>query len=469
VIAASQTLLTGRLRGLFRGVLRPRLRVAGIGAAVVVVALAGVFAVQYREARVELRHQRDALAAAESDLAGLEDDLGRARDDTAQAERGNTLVSANVEHAVAVRAQIEEQARNGMTLASAADAARIETDQARQEVDASAAETQACFEGVAQAVRANRAGHGGAAVDALQESSGACTRTLAYATGARFPYDFADPYVLRAGGAYYGYSTNAGAGDIQVIRSTDLENWHLVGNGLAALPAWANPNATWAPSVLQRGDKFIVYYTVRERASGQQCISRAVASSPAGPFIDLSSGPLVCQRGDAGSIDPSPFVDGGKSYLLWKSEGRGPRPAILWSQELTPDGLGLKGPARTLLRADKAFERGVIEGPTMFRSGARYFLLYAAAGWSSRGYTTAYATCDGPAGPCHKPADGRLLRSGTTLAGPGGAEVFHDAAGNPWAAFHAYSEPNVGYPSSRYLHLAPLDVSTGHPTISTST
>jgi hypothetical protein len=446
-----------------------RLRFAAIGAAVVVATLAGVFAVQYRQARVELRQQREALAAAESDLAALEDDVDRALGDTAQAERGSALVGANVEHTVAVRAQIEEQARTGMALAGAADAARIETDQARSEVDASAAETQACFEGVADAVHANRAGHGGAAVEAMQRSSGACTRTLAYATGAAFPYDFADPYVLRVGGAYYGYSTNAGAGDIQVIRSTDMRSWHLVGNALAALPGWAKDNATWAPSVLRRGDKYVVFYTVRERASGLQCISRAVASSPAGPFVDLSSGPLVCQRGDAGSIDPSPFVDGGRAFLLWKSEGRGSRPALIWTQELTPDGLSLRGPAHAVLRADKGFERGVIEGPTMLRSGGRYFLLYAAAGWSSRGYTTAYAACDGPLGPCRKPADGRILRSGDTLAGPGGAEVFHDADGSPWAAFHAYSEPNVGYPSSRYLHLAPISLSTGHPTIDTST
>ncbi len=52
-----------------------------------------------------------------------------------------------------------------------------------------------------------------------------------------------------------------------------------------------------------------MYYTVREAASQQQCISRAVAAAPAGPFLDDSSGPLVCQRDLGGSIDPSPFVD----------------------------------------------------------------------------------------------------------------------------------------------------------------
>ena len=242
---------------------------------------------------------------------------------------------------------------------------------------------------------------------------GGCTRTLAYTSGARFPYDFADPFVLSAAGTYYGYSTNAGAGDIQVIRSPDLVNWELVGNGLADLPRWAAPNATWAPAVLSRGGGYVAYYTVRDAASQRQCISRAVSGTPAGPFVDDSAGPLVCQITDGGSIDPSPFVDAeGRAFLLWKSEGRGGTPPTIWSQELATDGLALTGVARALLVADREFERGVIEAPNLVQEAGGYYLLYAAADWNSRSYAVAYAGCAGPAGPCVKPADGRVLASG---------------------------------------------------------
>jgi hypothetical protein len=105
----------------------------------------------------------------------------------------------------------------------------------------------------------------------------------------------------------------------------------------------------------------------------------------------------------------------------------------------------------------------------MLQVDGSYFLLYAAANWSSHSYSAAYAVCDGPGGPCRKPADGRLLRSGAKLAGPGGVELFRDADGQPWAAFHAYSEPNVGYPSSRYLHLAPLRVANHRLSIDATT
>ena len=88
-----------------------------------------------------------------------------------------------------------------------------------------------------------------------------CARTLAYTTGAGFPYDFADPFVLRAGGTYYAYSTNSGAGDLQVIRSSDLVVWDLFGNALPALPGWARGGATWAPAVLARNGAYVLYYT----------------------------------------------------------------------------------------------------------------------------------------------------------------------------------------------------------------
>jgi beta-xylosidase len=222
--------------------------------------------------------------------------------------------------------------------------------------------------------------------------------------------------------------------------------------------------------VLARGAGYVAYYTVRDSGSRQQCISRAVSATPAGPFVDDSDGPLVCQIADGGSIDPSPFVDAdGRAFLLWKSEGRGGAPPTIWSRELSADGLALTGTARALLVADRAFERGVIEAPSLVHEAGGYYLLYAAADWNSRSYAVAYAGCAGPAGPCIKPGDAQVLLSGSRLAGPGGAEVFRDAAGSVWVAFHAFSEPDVGYPSSRYLHVARVRVVDGRIVLDATT
>ena len=62
-----------------------------------------------------------------------------------------------------------------------------------------------------------------------------------------------------------------------------------------------------------------------------------------------------------------------------------------------------------------------------------------------------------------------MLGSGPRLAGPGGVELFRSHDGALWAAFHAFSEPNVGYPSSRYLHVAPVHLAGGRLTIDAAT
>ncbi len=447
---------------------RPRVLVLVVS--VLAVALAGTFAIRYRQARVRLADERSRLAAATASLADTRAELDRVRRRTALMQGGVDLVLSEMELAVTTRTWVEGVTRNTQQEITGVEADRTETDTARFLVAAHANEVRSCLDGVSLAVGASRDGDVQSSATALRGAAGACTRTLAYASGARFPYDFADPFVLHAGDAYYGYSTNAGAGDIQVIRSRDLVDWELVGNGLADVPRWAAANATWAPAVLGRGGRYVAYYTVRDVASQRQCISRAVSATPAGPFIDDSAGPLVCQTADGGSIDPSPFVDGhGRAYLLWKSEGRGATPPTIWSQELSADGLALTGAARALLVVDRAFERGVIEAPTLVHEAGGYYLLYAAADWNSRSYAVAYAGCAGPAGPCLKPADGRVLVSGPRLAGPGGAEVFRDAGGSPWVAFHAFSEPDVGYPSSRYLHIARLRVVDGRIVLDATT
>jgi Glycosyl hydrolases family 43 len=445
---------------------RPRARVVALVAVLVIAALVGS---RYRAAKADLADTRARLAEVRADLASEQDALTLAGRRAELTQASIDQVRTDIEDEVAGRTWLEAVTASTLAEVAVVEEDRAETDAARLLVAAHSNDALACFSGVSAAVGASRRGDDAASVAALRAAADQCSRTLAFATGARFPYDFADPFVLRAGDTYYAYSTNAGAGDIQVISSTDLVSWHLVGNALGALPFWASPGATWAPSVLARDGGYVVYYTVREAASGRQCISRAVASSPTGPFLDDSWGPTVCQRELGGSIDPSPFVDSdGRAYLLWKAEGAG-GPQTLWSQELTADGRGVTGPAWPLLAADRSFEHGVVEAPSMVREDGTYVLAYAAADWNSRRYATAYATCAGPAGPCTKPADGRALVSGTRLAGPGGVELFRSRDGALWAAFHAFSEPNVSYPSSRYLHVARARVEGGRLVIDAET
>ena len=274
------------------------------------------------------------------------------------------------------------------------------------------------------------------------------------------PYDFADPFVLEHAGAYYGYATNGGGGHLQLVRSVDLATWEWLGDALPRLPAWAGPNRTWAPAILRRGSTWVLYYAVHETASGDQCISVATATHPAGPFTDTSDGPFVCQREEGGSIDPSPFLDAvGRPWLVWKGEGEtAGGTASLWSQRLSDDGRRLVGSPHRLLVADRPWERGTIEGPSMVAGPGGHHLLYSAASWNSADYAVGHAVCESPAGPCTKRGTGPVLVSAGPVSGPGGAELFTGADGRLRAVFHAWNGAHVGYPNKRGLHVADVRV-----------
>jgi beta-xylosidase len=324
-----------------------------------------------------------------------------------------------------------------------------------------------CLDGVAQAVSAISAANLGAAVNSIDQASSSCLSLDGSNTGLVYPYDFPDPFILPVGGVYYGYATNSVAGNIQIIRSTDLTHWTTVGDALPQEPSWAAPNATWAPSVLQRGSTFVLYYSAVYIPTGQQCISEAVATQPQGPYVDDSTFPLMCQTALGGSIDPTPFVDGnGTPYLVWKSQGVVGQPPTLWSQQLTATGTALvPGVATPLLAPSLPWQGGVIEGPSMVLTGGQYLLFYSANNWKTSDYAIGVARCTGPLGPCSETSSQPLLASQPAFSGPGGPSVFTDSSGQLQMAFHAWLPGKVGFPNSRLLFIRQIGVVDGTPTV----
>jgi beta-xylosidase len=259
------------------------------------------------------------------------------------------------------------------------------------------------------------------------------------------------------------------AGNIQIAESTNLTDWTSVGNALPGLPAWATPDATWAPAVALIGGEYVLYYAaeVAGPGGGEECISVATATRPQGPFVDDSSSPLECQPSLGGSLDPSPFVDtDGNVYLVWKSNGGG-GPATIWSEQLDPAGTAFAAGATPspLLQPSQAWEAGVVEAPDLVTSGGRYFLFYSGNSWSGGSYAVGVATCAGPLGPCTKPLSQPVLASSSTMEGPGGESVFTDSSGSYWMAFAAWVPGAVGYPHSRDLFVRRLDLSGATPAL----
>ena len=98
-----------------------------------------------------------------------------------------------------------------------------------------------CLSGVSSAVTASSSGDLQGAVDAITSVSSECRALDGTGAGLSYPFDFPDPFVLDVGGEYYAFATNSAAGNIQIIRSSDLTDWTTVGDALPHLAPWARP------------------------------------------------------------------------------------------------------------------------------------------------------------------------------------------------------------------------------------
>jgi beta-xylosidase len=250
--------------------------------------------------------------------------------------------------------------------------------------------------------------------------------------------DFPDPFVLRADETYYAYGTSGNGKEVQTLTSSDLVHWEAGADALPELGRWAYRGKTWAPEVLARDDgTYVLYYTAN---GGSQCVGRAVANHPAGPFVDRWTTPLVCQRSEGGSIDASPFRDeDGAVYLLWKNDGNAlGRTTYLYAQRLSADGTELAGEPARLAANDAGWEGGVVEAPTLWREEGRYYLFYSGEAYDSELYAVGYATCEGPLGPCEDASENPIVKSACAARGPGHQALVRDAEGDTWIVYHAW-------------------------------
>jgi beta-xylosidase len=284
--------------------------------------------------------------------------------------------------------------------------------------------------------------------------------------------NFADPAVLKVGDTWYAYATGDLVVNLQVARSSDLVRWERLDDALPELPEWSvlQKGLTWAPEVAKTPAGFVLYYTLRDAASGRQCISVAVGERPEGPFRDSRDRPLVCQARLGGSIDPHRFVDlDGTAYLLWKNDGNCcGQPTELWAQRLDGDGLKLTGtPASLGVRNDAAWEGDLVEAPTLWRDNDTYFLLYSANDYGSPSYAVGYATATKVLGPYHDGPGSPILRSRGKAAGPGGQAVVTDSQGGLWLAYHAWDSAAVGdeVGGQRSMWLDRLSFEGGRPQV----
>lgn len=278
---------------------------------------------------------------------------------------------------------------------------------------------------------------------------GSVVRPLSLATP-QLP-NTADPSVLVDGGVTYVYATTTFL-HVPVVAITDLDAVHTVNDmytlaheAMPQTPSWASTNEIWAPTVAKVGGRFVMYFAAHRSgapdANSDQCVGRAVASSPSGPFV-ADATPASCgNNGISGALDPSIFIaPDGAAHLLVAMGGSATN---IFSFPLNGDGM-ISGVSVALLTRAQPWQDWFLENPSMFYDGSTYLLAYSAGHWESEAYMTGIARCATPTGPCTDRSDGPWISSAGARSGPGGLEFFRGADGAPRVAYHSYAAGDAG-------------------------
>ncbi|GAA4818860.1 family 43 glycosylhydrolase [Nocardioides caeni] len=256
---------------------------------------------------------------------------------------------------------------------------------------------------------------------------------------------YADPNIAVFDGVFYLYATTDGlAGwggkDFYVWKSTNLVDWErseqpfLTLDGANGNVPWASGNA-WAPTIIERGQKFYFYFSGHNPTYNRKTIGVAVADSPEGPFTAQPEAMILNNEAvtSGQAIDPAAFQDPatGKYYLFW---GNG-SPVYA---ELSDDMLSIK--AETL---------APITGLTSFREGAFvnhrdgiYHLTYAIDDTGSPDYRVGYATATSIDGPWTY--RGVILQKDASqgILGTGHSSIVNAPGTDDWyIAYHRFAMP----------------------------
>jgi hypothetical protein len=283
--------------------------------------------------------------------------------------------------------------------------------------------------------------------------------------------DLGDPFILpvTAGGKvvrFVAFGTGDWPARVPTAHSADLTTWQEGPDALPELPAWAGPDPknslSWAPAALETAHGYVLYVSLPDARSGQQCIGAATSPVAEGPYRGVGDGPLLCQHDLGGSIDPAIVRDGADLHMLWKNDGNSVgAPSTLWEQRLTADGLGLVGSAHQLLSANLPWQGGIVEEPAAIPAdGGGWWLFYSGNFFDRPEYATGLAFCPALDGPCRDASDRPFLETPAlgqeTQFAPGGLETFRDASGDLWAVFDTWNRPtrNGRFYCCRSLQLA---------------
>ncbi len=277
-----------------------------------------------------------------------------------------------------------------------------------------------------------------------------------------------DPAVLFDGGHYYAYSSNTNSNRLPVhvvdslTRTYSIPEWdQIVQEGMPTKPAWAADGALWAPTVAKVGATYVLYFAANRinppDPNNRQCIGRATAAAPQGPFV-AEPVPFSCGLGGTGgALDPFLFRGPNGAYTLYAAFGNTESPIYAIPLDANADAGRSDGGyapywAFPVLGKRYAWEGRFIENPSMAYdpSTNTYILTYSAGDWWTPGYSTGLARCSAPLGVCVSNPFGPWLASANGRTGVGGLSFFMGGDGNMKAVYASFTGGQEGPSARRY-------------------
>ncbi len=304
----------------------------------------------------------------------------------------------------------------------------------------------------------------GAAVSSMQPAPVAAFVTTQSVSAVKWP-DVSDPAVMTDGGKYYVFGSNTNVRNIPVRTVTDLtrtytsNSWEqATTEAMPTRPSWARQNekTLWAPTAAKLAPNFYVMYFAANRPNApqpwnSQCIGRAYASLPQGPYTPENA-PITCGiEGTGGALDPEYFHDPvtDTSYLLAAFSDTSSSihviPVDTWG---TPIQQSDAAPARVielrraLVGKQTPPEPGFIENPSMVYDVATgtYLLSYSYGDWNTSNYSTGVVRCSSPVGPCSLQSTTPWLANGNSRTGTGGLSFFAGLDGSTRAVYASWPQ-----------------------------
>jgi len=260
-----------------------------------------------------------------------------------------------------------------------------------------------------------------------------------------------DPFVLPAGGQYYVFGSDLWPSKrlpVQVVGSLtqtyNKGNWvALTFEGMPQRPAWAFDDTLWAPTVGLFASGYVLFFSAHYGSTARQCIGRAFASAPGGPYVPEGA-PFNCGLdGYRGALDPSLFQGPNGQWYLHAAFADTEAPIYGIPLDAYANAAGAPS---LVLGKSFPWEGRFIENPSMTYDWTTntYLLAYSAGDWWTPSYVTGLARCGTPLGPCSSNPGGPWLVSGSGRTGVGGLSFFYSYDGGTKAVYASFAAGSEG-------------------------